>query len=83
MYNYRDPWCSEPGRNLPTSSLPSSSVIICFHNEVIQSIIPCIRTRKFWVKNPDLFFFVFVFDINTSWIWAIKDGTEHGTFIRC
>jgi len=29
----RDPWCREPERNLPINKLPSTSVIVCFHNE--------------------------------------------------
>jgi len=31
--DHRDPWCKEEDRNLPVTSLPRTSVIVCFHNE--------------------------------------------------
>ncbi|XP_028137664.1 putative polypeptide N-acetylgalactosaminyltransferase 9 [Diabrotica virgifera virgifera] len=40
----RDEWCKEDGRFLDVSKLPSTSVIICFHNEAWSVLLRTVHT---------------------------------------
>ena len=40
----RDSWCREDKRNLPTSKLPSTSVIVCFHNEGWSALLRTVHS---------------------------------------
>jgi len=42
--DHRDPWCLESGRNLPVSTLPSTSVIVCFHNEGWSALLRTVHS---------------------------------------
>ena len=40
----RDAWCKEDHRNLPISKLPSTSVIVCFHNEGWSALLRTVHS---------------------------------------
>ena len=42
--DHRDAWCREPGRNLPVTELPSTSVIVCFHNEGWSALLRTVHS---------------------------------------
>ena len=42
--DHRDPWCREPGRHLPVTDLPSTSVIVCFHNEGWSALLRTVHS---------------------------------------
>ena len=42
--DHRDPWCREPGRHLTLTELPSTSVIVCFHNEGWSALLRTVHS---------------------------------------